>query len=454
MNDTIASIATSLGVGAISIIRVSGKDSISIVNKLFKGHDLEKEKSHTIHYGHIVNNLEIIDEVLVSIMKSPKTYTMEDVVEINCHGGIATTNKVLELLILNGVRLAEPGEFTKRAFLNGRIDLVEAEAVSDLINSETELERKVAINGINGNLSNLIKNLRQEILDIISNIEVNIDYPEYVDIYEVTMNDIIKKVPIFKNKLEKIINDYENTKLLYQGIKVAIVGRPNVGKSSILNKLLDNEKAIVTDIPGTTRDLVEGTINLDGLKLQFIDTAGIRETKDVVEKIGVERSLKAIDDANLILFVINNNEILTKEDIELIEKCHNTTIFVINKNDLETKLNKEDLLKYTKNDNIISINTLDNKEIDLLKDKIKSLYNLDIIKNNDFTYITNLRQINKIKESYNILLEIEKEIEDNIELDMLEMDLKEIWNVLGEITGDSYDEELLDDLFKNFCVGK
>ena len=268
------------------------------------------------------------------------------------------------------------------------------------------------------------------------------------------MNDIIKKVPIFKNKLEKIINDYENTKLLYQGIKVAIVGRPNVGKSSILNKLLDNEKAIVTDIPGTTRDLVEGTIQIDGLKLQFIDTAGIRETKDVVEKIGVERSLKAIDDANLILFVINNNENLTKEDIELIEKCHNTTIFVINKNDLETKLNKEDLLKYTKNDNIISINTLDNKEIDLLKDKIKSLYNLDIIKNNDFTYITNLRQINKIKESYNILLEIEKEIEDNIELDMLEMDLKEIWNVLGEITGDSYDEELLDDLFKNFCVGK
>ena len=454
MNDTIASIATSLGVGAISIIRVSGKDSISIVNKLFKGHDLEKVESHTIHYGHIINNSEIIDEVLVSIMRSPKTYTMEDVVEINCHGGIATTNKVLELLLLNGARIAEPGEFTKRAFLNGRIDLIEAEAVSDLINSETELERKVAINGVNGNLSKLIKSLRKELLDIISNIEVNIDYPEYVDIYEVTLEDIKIKIPKIKQELKRIIEDYENSRLLYEGIKVAIIGRPNVGKSSLLNKLLDNEKAIVTNIPGTTRDLVEGTTILDGIKIHLIDTAGIRETDDVVEKIGVEKSLKAIDDANLILMVLNNNEELTNEDIELINKCNKTTIFVINKNDLETKLKLDNKIKNINKDYIISINTIDNKGIEKLKTKIKELYKIDKINNSDFTYITNLRQITKIKESYNILLSVEEGINNNIELDMLEMDLKEIWNVLGEITGDSYDEELLDDLFKNFCVGK
>ena len=454
MDDTIVSIATALGVGAISIIRVSGKDSISIVNKIFKGCNLEDVPSHTIHYGHIVNNSEIIDEVLVSIMKSPKTYTVEDVVEINCHGGIATTNKVLELLIQKGCRIAEPGEFTKRAFLNGRIDLVEAEAVSDLINSETELERKVAINGINGNLSNLIKELREKIIKIISNIEVNIDYPEYLDIYEVTIDDIKNNVPIIKEELKKIIDDYENTHILYQGINVAIVGRPNVGKSSLLNKLLDNEKAIVTNIPGTTRDIVEGTIIIDGIKINLIDTAGIRETEDIVEKIGVNKSIEAMNNANLILMVLNNNEELTEEDKELIKKCSKPTIFIINKNDLETKLNIEDIFDNIDKNNIISINTIDNKEIDKVKNKIKELFHFDKILNSDFTYITNLRQINEIKKSYNLLLELEKELDDNNELDMLEIDLKEIWNTLGLIIGESYEEELLDNLFKNFCVGK
>ena len=451
MDDTIVSIATALGVGAISIIRVSGKDSISIV---IKGCNLENVSSHTIHYGHIVNNSEIIDEVLVSIMKSPKTYTVEDVVEINCHGGIATTNKVLELLIQKGCRIAEPGEFTKRAFLNGRIDLVEAEAVSDLINSETELERKVAINGINGNLSNLIKELREKIIKIISNIEVNIDYPEYLDIYEVTIDDIKNNVPIIKKELKKIIDDYENTHILYQGINVAIVGRPNVGKSSLLNKLLDNEKAIVTNIPGTTRDIVEGTIIIDGIKINLIDTAGIRETEDIVEKIGVNKSIEAMNNANLILMVLNNNEELTEEDKELIKKCSKTTIFVINKNDLETKLDINEFFDNIDKNNIISINTVDNKEIDKVKYKIKELFHFDKILNSDFTYITNLRQINEIKKSYNLLLELEKELDNNNELDMLEIDLKEIWNTLGLIIGESYEEELLDNLFKNFCVGK
>ena len=450
MNDTIASIATSLGVGAISIIRVSGNDSISIVNKLFQGHDLEKVESHTIHYGYIKDKENIIDEVLVSVMKSPKTYTMEDVVEINCHGGIATTNKVLELLLLNGCRLAEPGEFTKRAFLNGRIDLVEAEAVSDLINSETELERKVAINGIKGNISSLIKKLRDELIKIISNIEVNIDYPEYQDIYEVTINDIREKIPLIKNELEEIVENYEQSKLIHEGIKVAIVGRPNVGKSSLLNKLLNSEKAIVTNIPGTTRDLVEGVMYLDGVKLNIIDTAGIRETDDIVEKIGVNKSIETIESANLVLLLLNNNEELTEEDKILIDKTkYKTTIYVVNKNDLETKIKLDKNLS-----NVISINTLDNKEIKILKEKIRDLFQLDKINNSDFNYITNLRQINKIKECLKIISDIEEGINDDLELDMLEMDLREIWEQLGFITGDSYDEELLDDLFKNFCVGK
>lgn len=451
MNDTIASIATSLGVGAISIIRISGCDSISIVNKLFKGHDLESVKSHTIHYGYIVNNSEIIDEVLVSVMKSPKTYTMEDVVEINCHGGIASTNKVLELLLLNGCRLAERGEFTKRAFLNGRIDLVEAESVSDLINSETDLERKIAIQGLSGNLSKLIKGLRNDLINIISNIEVNIDYPEYQDIYEVTKEDLKNKLPNIKSKLEKIIKDYEDSRLLYKGINVAIVGRPNVGKSSLLNRLLDENKAIVTSIPGTTRDLVEGTVYLDGIKLNIIDTAGIRETDDIVESIGVERSLKAIEKANLVLLLLNNNEELTSDDIDLINKtCCKTTIFVINKNDLQTKL---DISKLNL-ENVISINTKDDIGIKYLKNKIKELFNIDKLNNNDSLYITNVRQITKIKECLNIIIELENQIENDVELDMLEMDLKDIWNNLGLIIGESYDEELLDDLFKNFCVGK
>ena len=452
MNDTICSIATSLGIGAISIIRVSGQDSISIVNKIFDGCNLSKVSSHTIHYGHIVENSEIIDEVLVSVMKAPKTYTTEDVVEINCHGGIATTNKVLELLLLKGCRLANPGEFTKRAFLNGRIDLVEAEAVSDLINSETELERKVAINGLKGHLSNLIKKLREELNSIITNIEVNIDYPEYQDIYEITLDDIKKKVPTIKEELNNIIKDYENSRLLYKGIKVAIVGRPNVGKSSILNKLLASEKAIVTNIPGTTRDLVEDTMVIDGIKMHLIDTAGIRETQDVVEKIGVSKSIKAMDEANLIIMVLNNNEKLTEEDKEILKKCNKETIIVINKNDLETKLVLDKEL--VKDNSIISINTIDDTEINKLKAKIKELFNIDKIEKSDFNYVTNLRQINDIKKSYQLLLEFEEELNNNAELDMLEISLKEIWNTLGDIIGESYDEELLDNLFKNFCVGK
>ena len=355
MSDTIASIATSLGVGAISIIRVSGNDAIKIVNKIFKGKDLERVPSHTIHYGHIVYEGEIIDEVLVTIMKAPKTYTMEDVVEINCHGGISSTNKVLEILFLNGCRSAEAGEFTKRAFLNGRIDLMQAEAVADLIGSETEKERKIAINGLEGNSSKLIKKLRQKLIDIISNIEVNIDYPEYEDIYEVTKSDLEKEIKEIKVSLENIIKESENGKIIKDGIKTVIVGRPNVGKSSLLNRLLDSNKAIVTDIPGTTRDIVEGSILISGIKLNIIDTAGIRETTDKVEQIGVSKSIEALQDADLVLLLLNNNEPLTQEDLDLINKTEDkNTIIVINKNDLEEKIDISNL----ESSNIIYINTI------------------------------------------------------------------------------------------------
>ena len=450
MNDTICSIATTLGVGAISIIRVSGNEALKIVSKIFSK-NLVDVSTHTIHYGYIKNKEEIIDEVLVSVMLKSKTYTMEDVVEINCHGGIETTNKVLELLLLNGCRLAEPGEFTKRAFLNGRIDLMQAEAVSDLINSKTDKARKIAINGLRGNGSNLIKKLREDLINIISNIEVNIDYPEYEDIYEITTKDIKEKVLTLKNSLTKIIKEYEDAKIIQDGILTAIVGRPNVGKSSLLNRLLNEEKAIVTNIEGTTRDIVEGEILIDGIKLNIIDTAGIRKTDDVVESIGVKKSLDIINKATLTLLLLDNSKELTKDDLELLEMTKDrTSIVVINKDDLESKL---DLTKL-KDRNVIYINTLSNDGIENLKNEIKKLFNLEKLDTSDYNYITNVRQIAKIKECLVNIEDIEKGLQENTPLDMLEIDLKTIWDTLGSIIGESYDEELLDNLFSKFCVGK
>ena len=369
MEDTITAISTALGVGAISIIRVSGNEAINIVNKIFKGKDLSKVDSHTINYGHIVDGDKIIDEVLVSIMRAPKTFTREDIVEINVHGGIATTNKVLELLLINGCRLAEPGEFTKRAFLNGRIDLIEAEGVMDLINAKTEKSRNLAINQVSGSVSNLIKDLRQSLVDVLANIEVNIDYPEYEDIEVMTIEMVKDRISNIREKIKEILNKSENGKIIKEGIKTIIIGRPNVGKSSILNRLLDEEKAIVTDVAGTTRDIVEGQISIDGIILNIIDTAGIRETQDIVESIGVKKSLSLIDEADLILYVLNNNDELSSEDLEILDKIKNkNSIVIINKTDLDSKVNVDKI----NHQNIVMMSALNNDGIDLLKQKLRN----------------------------------------------------------------------------------
>ena len=453
MNDTIAAIATSQGIGAIAIIRVSGEDSIEIVNKIFKGKDLTKVDSHTINYGHIVNNQEVIDEVLVSIMKAPKTFTTENTVEINTHGGIAPTNKVLEVLLENGCRLAEPGEFTKRAFLNGRIDLIEAESVMDMIDSKTEAQRKMAANGIGGRTSNLINELRDDMVQIISNINVNIDYPEYDDVDIITNEILIPKIEKLKKKIKKILKEASNGKMIKEGIKTSIIGRPNVGKSSLLNSLLEEDKAIVTDIAGTTRDIVEGQISINGILLNIIDTAGIRDTEDKIEAIGVEKSLKIMEESDLILFMINNNEPLTNDIKELLSKLKNKNyLILINKNDLESKINKKEL--QVKEDRIINLSIIENKGIEELKEKIVEMFNINEIETKDPTYLSNARSISILKRCLKKVEEIEQSLNNNLPIDMIELDIKNIWEELGTINGTTYEEELLDEMFSRFCLGK
>lgn len=451
MNDTIAAISTALGVGAISIIRLSGPEAISIANSCFKGKDLSKVESHTINYGHIIDQGEVIDEVLVSIMKAPKTYTTEDVVEINCHGGIISTKRILETVLMHGARLAEPGEFTKRAFLNGRIDLVKSEAVMDIIDSKSEEANKLAVSQLSGSTSNMIKKFRDMLKQLLASIEVNIDYPEYHDIEVVTKEKIQTELISMKKELEDIIKSSKNSTLIKEGIKTVIIGRPNVGKSSILNKLIEQDKAIVTDIAGTTRDIVEGQVYLEGILLNIIDTAGIRKTEDIVEKIGVEKSLSMIDEADLVIVVLNNNEELTSEDKEILEKTKNKErIIVINKNDLEKKIN----ISKSSLDNVVETNTNTVEGIKELKNKIIDLFQLESIKSKDYTYLTNARQISLAKKAYQSLKEAEEGLHNNLPIDMIEIDLKDTFDYLGEIIGETYSEEILDHLFANFCVGK
>ena len=448
MDDTICAISTALGVGAISIIRVSGEEAISKVANLFDGKNLNEVKSHTIHYGHIISNGEIIDEVLVTILKAPKTYTKEDIVEINSHGGISTTKKILEILIENGIRLAEPGEFTKRAFLNGRLDLTEAQAVNSLIKSRTDLERKLALNTLSGKVSKKINKVREIIVELLANIEVNIDFPEYEDALEITLENLPPKLNEIKKELENLLEEGKIGKIIENGIKVAIVGRPNVGKSSILNALLKENKAIVTDIAGTTRDIVEGEVELKGIALKFIDTAGIRKTKDVVEKIGVDKSLEMIDESDLVIHVLNNNETLTEEDQEIMEKIKDKThITFINKSDLPTKL------KIAKDD-IVKGNTVDLNGLDKLKDKIGELFDLERINNSNLEVVSSAREIGLLNEALNSIDQALNNVSSKLPVDMIAIDIKKAWDLLGEITGESYQDELLDTLFSKFCLGK
>ena len=450
MNDTIVAISTTMGVGAISIVRLSGKEAISIIHQCFKGKNLKEVPTHTINYGHIYDGEELIDEVLVSIMKGPRSFTAEDIVEVNCHGGIITTNRILETILNHGARLAEPGEFTKRAFLNGRIDLVKSEAVMDLIESKSDEARKIALSQLGGKTSSLITNFRNILKQLLSSIEVNIDYPEYYDIEVMTIEKIKEQVAQMKEELKSLVEESENTATIKNGIKTVIIGKPNVGKSSILNKLLEQDKAIVTDIAGTTRDIVEGEIYLDGVLLNIIDTAGIRNTEDIVEKIGVEKSLSMIDEADLVIVVLNSNETLSDEDREILEKTKmKTRIIVLNKNDLTRKIELPTDLT-----NIVETNTNDLKGINSLKKKIKELFNLEQIVTKDYTYLTNSRQISLAKKAYNNLLEAERAIENDAPVDMIEIDLKECFDTLGEIIGATYSEEIIDNLFENFCVGK
>lgn len=451
MEETIAAIATPLGVGAISIIRVSGSNAIYIVNKIFKGKDLTTVPSHTIHYGHIVDKDQMIDEVLLSVMRAPKTYTREDIVEINSHGGIATTNKVLQLLLENGCVPASPGEFTKRAFLNGRIDLEEAEGIMNLIEAKTEPARKLSINQLSGNVSKKIQSLRDDIVKILANIEVNIDYPEYEDIEEMTYEMLTPKIAEIKEKVLKILEDSKSGKIITEGIKTSIIGKPNVGKSSILNTLLGEEKAIVTEIEGTTRDIVEGKINIGGFILNMIDTAGIRKTEDIVEKIGVNKSLQLISNSDLILYVLNNNQPLTEEDLELLKKVQNKNyIIILNKIDLESKI---DLSKLPE-DHIVKMSIKNKEGINELKEKIKEIFNLEKIETSDMTFVTSARSLAILNQIRDSIEDIEKGLESGLPIDIIEIDIKNIWDKLGEIIGVSYENELIDTLFSQFCLGK
>lgn len=451
MNENICAISTSLGVGAISIVRTSGPDVVSIVNKIFKGDDLTQVNSHTINYGFIHENGELIDEVLVMVMRAPKTFTMEDVVEINCHGGIATTNKILELLLSNGCRLAERGEFTKKAYLNGRIDLVEAEGINDLILSDTDASRKFAVSRLIGNLSKKIEDNRSILVGLQARLEVNFDYPEETDAEDMTHSIVIEELKKIEGSLENLLSSAQDGKIIKDGIDVAIIGKPNVGKSSILNHLLDEKKAIVTDIAGTTRDIVEGSITLDGIKLNLIDTAGIRETSDIVEKIGVDKSKEEAENADLIILVLNNNEEITKEDLDLLNINENVNkIVFINKCDLESKIDESLLDGYQ----IVHGNTIDTYGLDELKNKIKELFNLNKIKSSDFNYLSNARQIALVKNALNSIKNAIESAENEVPLEMIAQDISDAYSTLGEIIGSTYKDELLDELFSKFCLGK
>ncbi|MCB5130505.1 tRNA uridine-5-carboxymethylaminomethyl(34) synthesis GTPase MnmE [Streptococcus mutans] len=449
--DTITAIATPLGEGAIGIVRISGSKALAIIKKIFKGKNLDDVPSHTINYGHIVENGAIIDEVMVSVMRAPKTFTREDVIEINTHGGVAVTNEILQLVLRSGARMADPGEFTKRAFLNGRVDLAQAEAVMDLIRAKTDKAMAVAVQQLDGSLSNLINNTRQEILNTLAQVEVNIDYPEYDDVEEITTALMREKTQKFETLLTNLLKTARRGKILREGLSTAIIGRPNVGKSSLLNNLLREEKAIVTDIEGTTRDVIEEYVNIKGVPLKLIDTAGIRETDDLVEKIGVERSKKALEEADLVLLVLNSAEKLTVQDRTLLEISQNSNrLILLNKTDLPEQIETDQLPE-----DCIKISVIKNQNIDVIEERINKLFfdNAAIVEK-DATYLSNTRHISLIEKALKSLQAVNDGLELGMPVDLLQVDMTRTWEILGEITGDAAPDELITQLFSQFCLGK
>ncbi|HDG5775823.1 TPA: tRNA uridine-5-carboxymethylaminomethyl(34) synthesis GTPase MnmE [Staphylococcus aureus] len=456
--DTITSISTPMGEGAIGIVRLSGPQAVEIADKLYKGkHLLNDVPSHTINYGHIIDpeSKEVVEEVMVSVLRAPKTFTREDIIEINCHGGILTINRVLELTMTYGARMAEPGEFTKRAFLNGRIDLSQAEAVMDFIRSKTDRASKVAMNQIEGRLSDLIKKQRQSILEILAQVEVNIDYPEYDDVEDATTEFLLEQSKEIKQEINRLLDTGAQGKIMREGLSTVIVGKPNVGKSSMLNNLIQDNKAIVTEVAGTTRDVLEEYVNVRGVPLRLVDTAGIRETEDIVEKIGVERSRKALSQADLILFVLNNNEALTQEDYTLYEVVKNEDVIVIvNKMDLEQNIDineVKDMIGYTP---LIQTSMLKQEGIDELEIQIRDLFFGGEVQNQDMTYVSNSRHISLLKQARQTIQDAIDAAESGVPMDMVQIDLTRTWEILGEIIGETASDELIDQLFSQFCLGK
>ncbi|API80605.1 tRNA uridine-5-carboxymethylaminomethyl(34) synthesis GTPase MnmE [Staphylococcus argenteus] len=456
--DTITSISTPMGEGAIGIVRLSGPQAVEIADKLYKGKHLLKDvPSHTINYGHIIDpdTKEVVEEVMVSVLRAPKTFTREDIIEINCHGGILTINRVLELTMTHGARIAEPGEFTKRAFLNGRIDLSQAEAVMDFIRSKTDRASKVAMNQIEGRLSDLIKKQRQSILEILAQVEVNIDYPEYDDVEDATTEFLLEQSKEIKQEINRLLDIGAQGKIMREGLSTVIVGKPNVGKSSMLNNLIQDNKAIVTEVAGTTRDVLEEYVNVRGVPLRLVDTAGIRETEDIVEKIGVERSRKALSQADLILFVLNNNEALTQEDYTLYEVVKNEDVIVIvNKMDLEQNINIDEVKEMIGTTPLIQTSMLKQEGIDELEIQIRDLFFGGEVQNQDMTYVSNSRHISLLKQARQTIQDAIDAAESGVPMDMVQIDLTRTWEILGEIIGETASDELIDQLFSQFCLGK
>ncbi|PZE19086.1 tRNA uridine-5-carboxymethylaminomethyl(34) synthesis GTPase MnmE [Paenibacillus xerothermodurans] len=457
MEDTIAAISTPLGEGGIAVIRISGDEAVAAADRIFFGKSkLADVASHTVHYGFVKDprTLERVDEVLVTIMRAPRSFTTEDVVEISCHGGFVSVKKVLDLLIEQQVRLAEPGEFTKRAYLNGRIDLSQAEAVIDLIRAKSDRAHTVALKQSEGSLSKRIKQLRHALVELMAHIEVNIDYPEH-DVEEMTNAFIKNKCSDAMAQIDELLNSARQGKILREGIVTAIVGKPNVGKSSLLNTLAQENRAIVTDIPGTTRDVIEEVVTVNGIPLKLLDTAGIRETSDIVEQIGVEKSKSALVEADLILLVFNGAETLEPEEVQLIEQLKDRqTIVIVNKSDLEQRIDMDVLRSHFPAERIVAMSLLAQQGITDLEKAIASIFFSGQVESNDLTYVSNVRHISLLKKSKAALEEAYTATEDFVPIDMVQIDIRNAWEYLAEIIGDSVGDSLIDQIFSQFCLGK